>query len=126
MKLAQRKSTGSSGVDNMTAKCQHLNRTFHQIEEGDTFGDSYDELETYPEVAISSDSDSTVEDPDEHHMEEASENIHTPTVAVLKTKKLYCAKYYFRKYDIKTFKNYFGRIKGIPSQRTPNRTQQVV
>ena len=39
---SMRKPTGSSGVDDMTAKCQHLNRSFHQIEEGDTFGDSDD------------------------------------------------------------------------------------
>ena len=83
---SMRKPTGSSGVDDITAKCQHLNRTFHQIEEGDTFGDSDSELEAYPEAANSSDSDSTVEDPDEDHMEEDSENIHTPTVAVQKTK----------------------------------------
>ena len=70
MRNSMRKPTGSSGVDEMTAKCQHLNRTFHQIEEGDTFGDSDDELEAYPEATISSDSDSTVEDPDEDHMEE--------------------------------------------------------
>ena len=79
-----RKPTGSSGVDDMTAKCQHLNRTLHQIEEGDTFGDSDSEL-AYPEPANSSNSDSTVEDP-EDHMEEEQENIHTPTVAVQKTK----------------------------------------
>ena len=70
----------------MTGKCQHLHWTFHQIEEGDTFGDSDGELEAYPEASISSDSDSTVKDPNEDHMEEESENIHTSTVAVLKTK----------------------------------------
>ena len=37
---SMRKPTGSSGVDHMTAKYQHLNRTFHKIEEVDTFGDS--------------------------------------------------------------------------------------
>ena len=45
------------------------------------------ELEAFPEPANSSDSDSTVEDPGEDHMEEESENIHTPTVAVQKIKK---------------------------------------
>jgi len=52
------------------------------IEEGDKFGDSYNELEAYPEATILSDNHSTVEDPDKDDMEEL-ENIH---MAVLKTK----------------------------------------
>ena len=63
-----------------------MSTSFRQIEEGDTFGDSDNELEAYAEAAISSDSDSTVEDLDEDHMKEASGVIHTSTVAVLKTK----------------------------------------
>ena len=40
-----RKPTGSSGIDDMTAKSQSLQRSLHQIEEGETFGDEMDEEE---------------------------------------------------------------------------------
>ena len=107
-----RKPTGSSSVDDMTAKCQHLNRTFHQIEEGDTFGDSDDELEAYAETAISSDSDSTVEDLNEDYTEEASEYIHTPTVAVLKTMNSMVPSTIPESTTSRLSKKYFGQIKG--------------
>ena len=38
-----RKPTGSSGIDDITAKCQALNSSLYTLEEGDTFGDSDDE-----------------------------------------------------------------------------------
>ena len=40
---SMRKPTGSSGVDDMTAKCQSLHRFLYQIEEADSFGDEMDE-----------------------------------------------------------------------------------
>ena len=116
-----RKPTESSGIDDMTAKCQHLNRAFHQIEEGDTFGDSDNELEAYAEAAISSDSDSTVADPDEDHMEEESENIHTPIVTVLKTKNsMVPSTILAQPQDFR--KLFWTDQRAIPSQRTPNPT----
>ena len=40
---SMRKPTGTSGIDDFTAKCQALNRSLYALEEGDTFGDSDDE-----------------------------------------------------------------------------------
>ena len=40
-----KKPTGSSGIDDFTAKCQTLNRALFSIEEANTFGDSEDEDE---------------------------------------------------------------------------------
>ena len=65
-----RKPTDSSGIDNMTAKSQSLQRSLHQIEEFDTFGDEMDEDEVSEEgseTSVSdsdSDSDSDSEDSD--------------------------------------------------------------
>ena len=55
-----RKPTGSSGSDDVTAKCQTLNRSLHQIEEGDTFGDSDFEDEVSDDGHNSDDGDSDV------------------------------------------------------------------
>jgi len=61
-----RKPTDSSGIDNMTAKSQSLQRSLHQIEEFDTFGDEMDEDEVSEEGSETSvsDSDSDSEDSD--------------------------------------------------------------
>jgi len=40
-----KKPTGSSGIDDFTAKCQTLNRALISIEEANTFGDSEDDDE---------------------------------------------------------------------------------
>ena len=44
-----RKPTGSSGINDMTAKSQCLQRSLHQIEEGDTFGDELEDDEVFEE-----------------------------------------------------------------------------
>ena len=49
MSNSMRKQTGSSGIDDITAKCQSLQRSLHQIEEGDTFGDEMEEDEVFEE-----------------------------------------------------------------------------
>ena len=46
---SMRKPTGSSGIDDMTAKSQSLQRSLHQIEEGDTFGDEMEKDEVSEE-----------------------------------------------------------------------------
>ena len=48
------KSTGSSGIDNFTAKCQSLNRNLYRIEGGETFGDDNDEDPDFQDEHISS------------------------------------------------------------------------
>jgi len=59
---SMRKPTGSSGIDDMTAKSQSLQRPLHQIEIGDTFGDEMEEGEVSEEVSEASVSDSDSED----------------------------------------------------------------
>ena len=56
-----RKITDSSGSDDVTKKCQTLNRSLHQMEEGDTFGNSDFEDEVsddgYSDVSPNEDED---------------------------------------------------------------------
>jgi len=55
---SMRKPTDSSGIDDMTAKSQSLQRSLHQIEEGDTFGDEMDQEKVSKDGSESSASDS--------------------------------------------------------------------
>ena len=57
-----RKPTGSSGIDDFTAKCQSLNRNLYQIEEGEAFGDDKNEDPDFQDDHISSDSESDTAD----------------------------------------------------------------
>ena len=43
---SMRKPTGSSSIDDFTAKCQALNQSLYALEEGDTIGNSDDEDES--------------------------------------------------------------------------------
>ena len=74
---SMRKPTGSSGIDDFTAKCQALNRSLYALEEGDTFGDSDDEDEVMENTQISNDDSSSDDDLD---LQEASP-LNTPTAA---------------------------------------------
>ena len=85
---SMRKPTGSSGIDDMTAKCQSLQRSLYQIEEGDTFGDEMDEedvSEVGPQSSVSgSDSDSG----DDDILAEDEDNINNHAEVLEKTKNL--------------------------------------
>jgi len=51
-----RKPTGLSGIDDMIAKCQSLQRSLYHIEERDTFGDEMDQdevSEVSPQSSVS-------------------------------------------------------------------------
>ena len=52
------KPTGSSEIDDMTAKSQSLQRSLYHIEEGDTSGDKMEEDEVSEEISEASVSDS--------------------------------------------------------------------
>ena len=80
-----RKPTGSSCIDDFTAKCQSLNRNLHQIEEG-AFGDDNDEDPDFQDDHISSDSESDAADNETDGMVEDDDPINTPTVEVSKAK----------------------------------------
>jgi cobalamin biosynthesis protein CobT len=81
-----RKPTGSSGIDDFTAKCQSLNRNLYQIEEGEAFGDENDEDPDFQDDHISSDSESDAGDNETDGMAEDDDPINTPTVEVSKAK----------------------------------------
>ena len=57
------KPTGSSGVDDFTAKCQSLHRSLFSMEEGTTFGDDSDEEDQFNHLGcdVSDDSSDTTE-----------------------------------------------------------------
>ena len=54
-----RKTTGSSGIDDFTVKCQALNRSLYALEEVDTFGDSDDEDQVMENKQLSNDDSSS-------------------------------------------------------------------
>jgi len=83
-----RKPTGSSGIDDMTAKCQSLQRSLHQIEEGDTFGDEMEEGEVSEEGSEASVSDSDSEDSDEDILGPDKDNIASHAEVVEKMKNV--------------------------------------
>ena len=58
-----KKPTGSSGVDDFTAKCQSLHRSLFSMEEGTTFGDDSDEEDQFNHLGgdVSDDSSDTTE-----------------------------------------------------------------
>ena len=78
-----RKPTGSSGIDDMTAKCQSLQRCLYQIDGEDTFGDEMDQDEVSEVGPKSSVSDDDILDEDEQY-----DNINTQTEVVEKAKNL--------------------------------------
>ena len=59
---SMRKPNGLSGIDDMTAKSQSLQRSLHQIEEGETFEDEMDQNEVSEDGSKSSVSESDNED----------------------------------------------------------------
>ena len=86
-----RKPTGSSGIDDMTAKSQSLQHSLHQIEEGDTFKDEIEEDEVSEEgsEASVSDSDSESEDSYKDILGPDEENIALQQVGVHRKSKHY-------------------------------------
>jgi hypothetical protein len=78
-----RKPTGSSGIDDFTAKCQSLNRNLYQIEEGEAFGDDNDEDPDFQDDHISSDSESDAADNETDGMAEDED----PILLLLKYQK---------------------------------------
>ena len=83
-----RKSTGSSDIDDMPAKSQYLQRSLHQIEEGDTFGDEMDEDKVSEEGSETSVSDSDIEDSDEDIFGPDEDNIASHAEVVEKMKNV--------------------------------------
>ena len=75
----------------MTAKCQLLQCSLYQIEEGDTFGDEMDEDEMSDVGPQSSVSDR--EDSDDDIRADDEDNINTQTEVVEKAKKLIVPEY---------------------------------
>jgi len=76
-----RNPTGSSGSDDVTAKWQTLNRSLHQIEEGDTFGDSDFEDEVSDDGHNSDDGDRDVPpNEDEDPINDDVENMNSPII----------------------------------------------
>jgi hypothetical protein len=82
-----RKPTGSSGIDDMTAKSQSLQRSLHQIE-GDTFGDEMEDDEVSEEGSEPSVSDSDSDDSDEDILGPDEDNIASHAEVVEKMKNV--------------------------------------
>ena len=85
---SMRKPTGSSGIDDMTAKSQSLQRSLHQIEEGDTFGDELEDDEVFEEGSEPSVSDSDSDDSDEDILGPDEDNIASHAEVVEKLKNV--------------------------------------
>ena len=83
-----RKPTGSSDIDDMTAKSQSLQRSLHQIEEGDTFGDEMEDDEVSEEGSEPSVSDSDSDDSDEDILVPDEDNIASHAEVVEKMKNV--------------------------------------
>ena len=80
MCYGMKKPTGSSGVDDFTAKCQALNRTFFSMEEANTFGDS-DEEDEYSRLGGDVSDDDSSEATELPVMESSQPSLNTPTTS---------------------------------------------
>ena len=80
MCYGMKKPTGSSGVDDFTAKCQTLNRTLFSMEEANTFGDS-DEEDEYSRLGGDMSDDDSSEATELPVMESSQPSLNTPTTS---------------------------------------------
>jgi hypothetical protein len=80
MCYGMKKPTGSSGIDDFTAKCQTLNRALFSIEEANTFGDS-DEEDEFSRLGGDVSDDDSSEATALEVLESTQTSLNTPTAA---------------------------------------------